>query len=108
LSLFTPKSAAQRWVCPILSLAHHGLASEARSTACALCHPRARPRTMAPPSPFASKSHWTWPRNHRSNESSIWAVKPRSGLACRRRHSRGHALWYKSDRGIRDRWLRLR
>jgi beta-glucosidase len=33
-----------------------------------------------------------------------WAVKPRSGLACRRTHSRGHALWHKSDRGIRDRF----
>jgi hypothetical protein len=32
------------------------------------------------------------------------AVKPISDLACRRTHSRGHALWHKSHRGIRDRF----
>src|ERR1700736_5205597 len=32
--LFTRKSAARRCVCPAVSLAYHGLASEARSTAC--------------------------------------------------------------------------
>src|SRR4029077_916155 len=34
----------------------------------------------------------------------VWAVKPRSGLACRRTQPRGHALWHKGDMGFRDRF----